>query len=340
MRYLSVFCTFQNEAKFLPEWIEYHKIVGVEHFYLYNHFSEDEYKLILSPYIASGEVTLVQWPFQKGYTVNGAAEGCNFGHYVHRHAINDCLFYHVQEETRWLAIIDADEFLVPVTCDNIPDLLRPYEHYGVVMAFWKIFGTSSVQTLDPSMPMVEQLTRCQSPDCQLTEPTWGSFHFKSIVQPRTVKFATDSHFCQLRAGKPVDILGNQFPASTAKNKARTFDVLRLNHYFYRDESWFLTTKCGRRPHLKEWLFSEHALAKYNSAEDRAIQRFVPQLKEKLKDKPVIPQNLLANLGSFDFKYYADTNPDLKEVYGYNEVLLREHFIEYGCYEGREPCAPV
>lgn len=41
---------------------------------------------------------------------------------------------------------------------------------------------------------------------------------------------------------------------------------------------------------------------------------------------------------FDVKYYADNNPDLKSVYGYDEEHLVAHFISYGIKEGRRASA--
>ena len=38
---------------------------------------------------------------------------------------------------------------------------------------------------------------------------------------------------------------------------------------------------------------------------------------------------------FNAKYYADKYPDLKKAMGYNETLLREHFLAHGIYEGRQ-----
>lgn len=37
---------------------------------------------------------------------------------------------------------------------------------------------------------------------------------------------------------------------------------------------------------------------------------------------------------FDAKYYADTNADLKAIYGYDEKALYNHYITYGIKEGR------
>jgi hypothetical protein len=59
--YLSIGAVFRDEDDFLAEWIEFHLCLGVEHFFLYNHFSAtDQHEEILRPYIVAGLVTLDQ----------------------------------------------------------------------------------------------------------------------------------------------------------------------------------------------------------------------------------------------------------------------------------------
>ena len=50
----------QNEASFLPEWLEYHMLrsIGFEHFYLYDDGSTDALAPTVAPYVAEGLVTL------------------------------------------------------------------------------------------------------------------------------------------------------------------------------------------------------------------------------------------------------------------------------------------
>ena len=57
---LAMVTVLQNEAPFLPEWLEYHALytVGVEHFYLYDDGSTDELAATLAPYLAAGLATL------------------------------------------------------------------------------------------------------------------------------------------------------------------------------------------------------------------------------------------------------------------------------------------
>ena len=45
-------------------------------------------------------------------------------------------------------------------------------------------------------------------------------------------------------------------------------------------------------------------------------------------------------GVFDAQYYADTYPDVKQAYGYNEYLLYTHYKTFGKAEGRLPFDPA
>jgi len=56
--YLSICGIYRDEAFYLREWIEFHRLVGVERFYLYDNFSEDNHREVLAPYIESGIVVL------------------------------------------------------------------------------------------------------------------------------------------------------------------------------------------------------------------------------------------------------------------------------------------
>lgn len=61
---LSICMIFQNDAPYLKEWIEFHRLQGVDHFYLFNNLSTDNYQEILDPYIKEKVVTLFDWPHQ------------------------------------------------------------------------------------------------------------------------------------------------------------------------------------------------------------------------------------------------------------------------------------
>ena len=59
--YLALVAIVKNEASYLDEWIEFHRLVGVEHIYLYDNGSTDQTREVVAPYISQGFVTLMRW---------------------------------------------------------------------------------------------------------------------------------------------------------------------------------------------------------------------------------------------------------------------------------------
>ena len=136
---ISICAIFRNEAKFLKEWIEFHKIIGVEHFYLYNNFSDDNYQEVLKPYILANEVELIEWPVKQGQMK----------------AYQDCL-NRFKDETKWIGFIDLDEFIVPINTHNLYEELKPFEgKYPSVLIYWKMFGTSGLMGRDKGSLIIE-----------------------------------------------------------------------------------------------------------------------------------------------------------------------------------------
>ena len=48
---LSIAAIMKNEKPYLKEWLEYHQLIGVEHFYLCDNDSNDGTEEYLQPYI-------------------------------------------------------------------------------------------------------------------------------------------------------------------------------------------------------------------------------------------------------------------------------------------------
>lgn len=141
--YVTVCAIFKNEASSLKEWIEYHRIVGVEHFFLYNNFSTDDYQNVLDPYIEENIVTLIDWPIDKG----------QIPAYKHFWATN-------RRKSRWVLLIDIDEFVCPYKISLFSTWLKKFEKYPAVMMYWKMFGTSGKIDHNESKLVTEQYTVC------------------------------------------------------------------------------------------------------------------------------------------------------------------------------------
>ena len=130
--YLSVCAIAKNEGPYFKEWIEWHRNQGVEKFYIYDNESTDCTKEVLQPYIESGLVEYTYFPGQKRQLA----------------AYDDCFERH-RLDTRWLAIIDLDEFIVPMKDNTIPDFLRGMENFSVVEINWLVYGSGGAKTKEP-----------------------------------------------------------------------------------------------------------------------------------------------------------------------------------------------
>lgn len=140
---VAICAIFKNEGVYLKEWIEYHQIVGVEHFYMYNNNSTDNYLEILRPYIENGKVTLIDWPFQQGQMK----------------AYIDCIDNR-RNEVNWIGFIDLDEFIVPNQDNNIYKFLRQFNNRPALKLYWQLFGTSGKIDRNRNGLVTEDFTVC------------------------------------------------------------------------------------------------------------------------------------------------------------------------------------
>ena len=140
---VSICAIFKNEAPYLKEWIEYHKLIGVQHFYLYNNNSEDEYMRILEPYIQAGTVTLQEFRENQAQLK----------------AYADCITKQ-KKNTHWLAFIDIDEFIVPKQWDTLSDFLKGFANRPSVKLNWNVFGTSGLIERDLDSLVIESFFSC------------------------------------------------------------------------------------------------------------------------------------------------------------------------------------
>lgn len=146
-KYLAVSTTYREDPWNLMEWIEYHILVGINHFYIYNNDPNPKTAgKILSPYIESGHVTLIN-SFKLFKKDRNKQRVCH----------NDALRLS-KNNYRWLALLDSDEFLYPVSCNNVCSVLGKYENLPAVAFNYLCFGSNGLQTR-PEMQIESYLKR-------------------------------------------------------------------------------------------------------------------------------------------------------------------------------------
>jgi hypothetical protein len=258
--YFSILMMFKNEESILKEWLEYYLLLGTDHFFLFNHGSTDKSVDILTPYIEKGLVTLNNFtrPFSEIKVMLNT--GLNIA----------------RNKTKWLAIIDSDEFIVPIQHNNIKDFLRQYEPFGGVCINWQMFGTSNVAKVPTNKTMIETLTLKAHPS---TPP---NIMVKSIVQPAKVEAVKDQHKCRYK-NNYFDVNTNKEKITKDKKKKILLNQAQINHYYTRDID-YMQTKAQRRV-ITAGTPLEVTMSMYNifnDVQDNNILRFVPQLRSKLE----------------------------------------------------------
>ncbi len=184
---LTIGAMFKNEAPWLKEWIVYHhEVLGVEHFYLYNNDSTDDYRAVLEPFIKAGLVELIDWSSSDpANEIPGEYESPWLSFQVG--AYNDCLKKKAYRKARWVAIIDIDEFIVPVHgVDSFWKFLDAAEkrRKGSLKFMWRNFGTSSVWRLEEGEFLTQKLVRRYEDD------TYMNNWCKSIHCPEAIVFCS------------------------------------------------------------------------------------------------------------------------------------------------------
>ncbi len=257
--YLSIVAIYRDEAVYLAEWLEFHRLVGVDRFFLYDNFSVDDHREVLAPYVEEGIVALHDWPVFPGQVP----------------AYNDALKRH-GGESRWIAFIDIDEFLFSPTGRPLPEVLAEYEQWPGVLANWAMFGSSGHMTKPPGLVTENYLRRSDDEDARRMA--------KSIVDPSRVERCGDPHFFLYKEGSAVDELGA--PVPYGRTKPATWEKLRLNHYWTRSLEEARRKLSRRRPTtgairkaaLRRLEESDQSL---NAVPDETILPYLPELRRRL-----------------------------------------------------------
>jgi hypothetical protein len=256
---LAACLRFKNEASYLREWIEYHRLVGVERFYLYNHWSTDAYRHILEPYIRDGIAVLHQWRRWK----------------AHPSAAMHCVRTY-RDDAQWIAFIDADEFLVPRTAPNIPVLLDRFTDFPGLALHRITFGSSGHVTM-PRGLVLENYFQCAPVTHHLNQLV------KCVVNPREVVDTPSTHLFHYRNDASA-VNEKREPVRGIRPEQVTADDLCIFHYFCksREEG---ERKCARghldwtpRRTMEQW---EGHDRECSSAIDRTMERFLPSLRQRM-----------------------------------------------------------
>ena len=331
--YLSLCCIIKNE-KYLEEFIVYHNIVGVEHFYIYDNNSDHPIRDRLNNFYFNRLCTIIDFP----------------GHAKQMPAYNHCI-KHFGRQTKWLAIIDGDEYILPKQDWSIHDVLNKHEDTQALGINWVLFGSNHYDNIQEGF-LVDKYRMCGNGQ---------DHHVKSIVQPRYVNSIENPHYGNIRdPSKYRDCKKNVI--SGALNNNYTIDLIQINHYSFKSlEDYIKKHHRGNAdgtPNV-EIMQNHHAI--YNDIIDNFLpDKYLTNINyyfNMIATNPVIycalnkdisianaynhifnnaqrenrPLHITDQYPSFDKNIYRQNYSDLHE---FNDQDLELHYIHYGLAEGR------
>jgi len=219
---LSICAVIRNEAKYLKEWIEFHRLIGVDHFYLYDNNSTDRLYKALNPYIKKGLVTLIHWPDLLGPIDESHAYLWALSTQIP--AYENAIKFKAIKETKWLALLNTDEYLVPVESYAMEELLEKYDSFPGIILSTDIFDASKVNLSPPNRMVIESR--------DLTKPP------KQIIHKAVTKLIVRPDQCEGFLCSPYQVLfkNDQRPISLKRG------VIRINRYINRDKEFLETLK--------------------------------------------------------------------------------------------------
>jgi hypothetical protein len=252
---------YRNHALYLREWIEFHRLVGVERFFLYDNGSEDEHLDALRPYTEEGVAVVHDWPLPfVGVRGRPGALMLGFDHCLEEH----------RGDSRWIGFVDIDEFLFSPTGTPLSELLPRYESVPGVLAGRAEFGTSGHVTRPEGLLIENYLQRVvRSPDDRV--------YHKSIVDPGRTSWCLGPHDFAYEGGAAVDERGNPVD----DRGVTSCELLRVNHYGLSEEETSRKRATWRKAGdvaVRE----RQSFVITGDAVDTAITQYVPALREALR----------------------------------------------------------
>ena len=219
---LAVVAIMKNEGPYLKEWLDYHLLAGVDHFYLYDNESPDMQAEVAKPYVAAGLVDYFPFP---GKAMQVPA-------YID--AVKRFKFY-----CRYMAFIDGDEFIYPKSCGGgviaevVDEILSHEPNAAGLTIHWKMFDSNGQEKADYSRGVLERFTHCANGIARVVKTIANprkicSFHSTGVHTMMYFKdfFGVDENLNVVKSFKPT-------PATAEKIVINHYQCKSLEEYMVK-----------------------------------------------------------------------------------------------------------
>ena len=263
MHYLSIGAIFKNEGHILEEWLDHYIFHGVDHFYLINDFSTDNYLEIIDKY--KDKISLFN--NLKAEKTRGRQGEC-YNHF----------FKPILNETKFLGILDLDEFLYSPIEIDLKNILKNYENYAQIVVNWVWFNSNGHKTQPKSV--VQGFTKRVEYKTKIYSPSPYGWCMNGTLGPKTILNTSFTINDISIHGSTVD--GESINLSYLRDFNNP--LLLINHYAIQSVEFFSKVKMTRGDVNGWFLTEDRNLAFFESLDvgDVYDDRLLIQNKEILK----------------------------------------------------------
>jgi hypothetical protein len=248
--FLSLLAPLKDEESYLIEFVNYYLIHGVDHFYFYDNDSRIPVVEVLPEY--RDKCTVMRAP-------GDAVQSRVYEHFCK----------HLKHETKWVAVFDVDEFVLPHRHGTFRDFLLDYDQCDGIGINWVMFGDGHHKTAPAGSVIESYLYR---------EATQHPCIKTVVKSDKLVGFLDNPHFATLTDGSLyVDAHMNRI--TSAYNENYTIDVIQLNHYFTKSEA-----EWKKKLHRKR---ADSGMPRVEHTEDHGWVFTVNETANQVKDTEIV-----------------------------------------------------
>lgn len=261
MKELGIVAIVKNEELYIEEWIRYHHLIGIDVFYIFDNGSMDRTRDILERLAKTISIQIIEFSGQK--------QQIPAYNYAIKHFRNEC---------KYLAFIDADEFLC-CRGDNlfsfVDHVISGGKRIGGLAVNWRMFGSAGHETRPEGLVIENYLYRA-GPD----KP--GNDCVKNIVNPRAVYRYNHPHYpTYYPFFHSVDENGRI--VKEWSNEVVETKFIQINHYFTKSrEEWIQRRSLGKADTGGMRTLEEFYQHDNNDIFDDGMLKFAEIIKEQMK----------------------------------------------------------
>jgi hypothetical protein len=245
MNRVCLVAILKDEEPFLDEWIVYHRMLGIDHFFLYDDHPDFPLRELLKPY--REYVTVIDWcGMDKTFT--GRSNQIK----AYTHALD-----HYASTFDWVLYLDGDEFVVLHKHENVQDFLADFEDCSAVSLNWHVFGHNGYYD-NPEGLITASLTR------RMRTPGKCA---KTFTRSSTIRDIGSPHCCNLKYGKHVDPNGRPFqngllyPGLTERACVNHYQCRSFKNWMDRVDRGDVNFKTKDSPDEQQWRLTREACLK-------------------------------------------------------------------------------